>query len=146
MVLQLEPQKICPRQNVTDTCVIPICFILFEFRDAWNGPKYKPGIMSCASRRISYLFLSLNNLLPCRQTSMDMCHSLPFAIPIDDIGVVHWRRWGAIILWKAIGHPGGRIRGACGNGIHGNSRKFCGRLSKFGFATGSGNNIMRDGE
>lgn len=46
-------------QNNTDTCVMPICFILFEFRDAWNGPKYKPGIMSCASRRISYLFLSL---------------------------------------------------------------------------------------
>lgn len=46
-------------QNITDTCVIPICFILFEFRDAWNGPKYKPGIMSCASRRISYLLLSL---------------------------------------------------------------------------------------
>lgn len=62
VLVQYDCTATAPRgkaQNNTDTCVMPICFILFKFRDAWNGPKYKPGIMSCASRRISYLFLSL---------------------------------------------------------------------------------------
>jgi hypothetical protein len=45
--------------HLTYTWVIFKLFIMARLTEDWNGPRYNPGMISCASLRISYLISQL---------------------------------------------------------------------------------------